>query len=164
MIFSLSAAESGFSIDKIKELLDGLDPAALLPKLSTIVGKSTAICRLAVLLGPLVLLALGLAYLFLAPKEANHYFGYRTYFGMGSVRAWRFTQRLAGLVLGGTGLVLTVVMLLVSGGFAGLAPMDMAWKAVWCLVWEAGLALMANVIIIAVAAMTFTAKGELRKN
>ena len=76
-------------------------------------------------LAALVLLVLGLAYLFLSPREANYYFGYRCYYGMGSIQAWRFTQRIAGMILGGLGLVLTVIMFLVSAGFGGMDTMDM---------------------------------------
>ena len=65
----------------------------------------------------MLLFLLGLVYLFLTPKEANHYIGYRCYFGMGSVNAWRFTQRLAGIVFGSLGLILGSVMLLTVASF-----------------------------------------------
>ena len=39
---------------------------------------------------------------------------------MGSVHAWRFTQRIAGMILGGLGLILTVVMGVLSLGFASM--------------------------------------------
>lgn len=158
-----TAAEAGFSIDKIKELMDGVDPAALLPELDTIFSKTALVCRIAILLGPILLLGLGLAYLLLAPKEANWYFGYKTYFGMGSEKAWRFTQRIAGLVLGGAGLVLTIVMLGICAGMGKLDAMDMVWKAVHCLAWEAGVALAATLAINLTAALVFDRKGELRK-
>ena len=81
------------SIESIKEIMDAFDPAAILPDLTTLFGKLELVCRIAVLVGPIALLIMGLAYLFLSPKEANHYCGYRCYFGMGSVQAWRFTQQ-----------------------------------------------------------------------
>ena len=157
-----AATEAAFSIESIKELMDGFDPAALLPDLSTALGKVELICRVAVLVGPILILALGIAYLLLSPKEANYYFGYRCYFGMGSVQAWRFSQRIAGLTFAGLGLVLTVIMLLISGGFSGMAAMDMAWKAVWCLVWEAALVLLATLVINGLCMFFFNAKGEPR--
>lgn len=157
------ATEAAIDIESIKTLLDGFDPAVLLPDLSGLFGSLETVCRWAVMIGPVLLLVMGLAYLFLSPKEANYYFGYRTYFGMGSVHAWRFTQRLAGITLGGLGLILTVVMLLVSAGFGKLDVMDMVWKAVSCLVWEAVLALLANVTVAAAAAATFDRNGEFRK-
>ncbi len=100
--------------------MDGFDPAALLPDLSKVFGNLAAVCRFAVMIGPVVMLALGLAYLFLSPKEANYYFGYRCYYGMGSVNAWRFTQRLAGLVLSLLGGLLVVMMLWISSSFASM--------------------------------------------
>lgn len=157
------ATEAFLDIDAIKSALDGFDPAALLPDLSQVFGSIETLCRWAVLLGPVILLILGLAYLFLAPREANWYFGYRCYYGMGSVQAWRFTQRLAGLVLGGLGLILTVVMGVISGGFGSLEPIDLVWRAVACLAWEAGLALLATIAINLTAAFRFNGKGEFRK-
>ena len=157
------ATEAALDIESIKSLLDGVDPAALLPDLSGLLGSLETVCRWAVMLGPVILLVMGLAYLFLSPKEANYYFGYRTYFGMGSVHAWRFTQRIAGVILGGLGLILTVIMLIVSGGFGKMEVMDMVWKAVSCLVWEAVLTLIANITIAGAAAATFDRNGEYRK-
>ena len=157
------ATEAALDIESIKSLLDGVDPAALLPDLSGLLGSLETVCRWAVMLGPVILLVMGLMYLFLSPKEANYYFGYRTYFGMGSVHAWRFTQRIAGVILGGLGLILTVIRLVISGGFGKMEVMDMVWKAVSCLVWEAVLALIANLTIAGAAATTFDRNGEYRK-
>ena len=157
------ATEAAIDIESIKEIMDGFDPAALLPDLSSLFGSLETVCRWAVMIGPVLLLVLGLAYLFLSPREANYYFGYRTYFGMGSVHAWRFTQRLAGVTLGGLGLILTVVMFFISSGFGNLDVMDMVWKAVSCLVWQAVLALLANGAIALAAFLLFDRKGEYRK-
>ena len=141
-----AATEAAFSIDTIKELMDGFDPAALLPDISTALGKVELICRIAVIVGPIVLLALGIAYLLLSPKEANYYFGYRCFFGMGSVQAWRFTQRIAGMLFGGVGLILTIVMYVISGGFAGMEVTDMVWKAAGCLACSGSLSLRLRVL------------------
>ena len=157
-----AATEAALDIESIKEIMDAFDPASLLPELSSIFEGLVSICRIAVLVGPVILLALGLAYLLFAPKEANYYFGYRCYYGMGSIEAWRFTQRLAGAVLGGTGLILTGVMLVISGGFATMDSMDMVWKAFWCLIWQAVIALLVNIAIWVVAFFRFDAKGNYR--
>jgi hypothetical protein len=105
---------------------------------------------------------MGVAYLLFAPKEANYYFGYRCYYGMGSVEAWRFTQRLAGAVLGVLGLILTGVMLVIVMGFPNLGMMDMVWKAFWCLIWQGILVLLANIAIWAVTFFRFDARGNIR--
>ena len=158
-----AATEAALDIESIKQILDGFDPASLLPDLTSVFGIVTTACHIAVLIGPILLLVLGIAYLFFSPKEANYHFGYRCYYGMGSVQAWRYTQRMSGILLGGSGLVLTLVMLFVSGGFGNLTPEAMVWRALWCLVWEAVIALAVNAAICILAAMTFDKKGELRK-
>ena len=158
-----AATEAALDIESIKQILDGFDPASLLPDLTSVFGFVTAACRIAVIVGPVILLALGLAYLFLSPKEANYHFGYRCYYGMGSVQAWRYTQRMSGIILGLTGLVLTVVMFFIGNGFAAMDPEAMVWKAVSCLIWDAVLALLANVAICSLAALNFDRKGEYRR-
>lgn len=149
--------------DMPKSLLGDFDPSALLPKLDSMMGKMGLILRIAVLIGPLCLLVLGAIYFLIPPKEANHRFGYRCYHGMGSVEAWRFTQKVAGIAWGGLGLVLTVVMLLVSGGFSG-QTMDVAvWTAAKCLLWELGLLAVTCITIDILVAATFDKKGDRRK-
>ena len=152
-----------FSIDSIKEMMDGFDPAALLPQIDSIVDWVKLICRLAVLVGPIVLMLAGLSYLLLAPKEANYYFGYRTTFGMGSVAAWRHTQKVAGWMFAGVGLVLTVIMLMVCVTFGGLEPMTAVWRAAKCMIAEAVIALIVVLSINSVAAFTYDYKGNKRK-
>lgn len=152
-----------FSIDSIKEMMDGFDPAALLPRIDSIVDWVKLICRLAVLVGPIVLVLAGLSYLLLAPKEANYYFGYRTAFGMGSVAAWRHTQKVAGWMFAGVGLVLTVIMLMVCVTFGGLEPMTAVWRAAKCMITEAVIALIVVLSINSVAAFTYDYKGNKRK-
>ena len=163
MLTSTAATEAALNFDSIKEMMDGFNPEALLPQMDTIFSKVLLVCRVAVMIGPVLLLVLGLAYLFFAPREANYYFGYRCYFGMGSVNAWRFTQRIAGIVLGGLGLILTPVMFFISSGFAGMQVMDMVWKALRCLLWQAGLTILATLAINGLAMFWFNRKGELRR-
>lgn len=158
-----AATEAALDIESIKELMDAFDPASLLPELGDIFSTITTICQIAVMVGPILLLVLGLAYLFFSPKEANYYFGYRCYFGMGSVEAWRFTQRLAGIVLGLSGLILSGIMLLLSAGFPDMTPVEMVWRAFWCLIWQAVIALLANGGIWLAAFARFDARGNFRK-
>ena len=150
-------------LEKVTSIFAVFENGPTAPDSGALVEKATSIAKVLVIAGPVIMLILGLLYLFAAPREANHHFGYRCYFGMGSVEAWRFTQRLAGIVLGGLGLVLTIVMYLVSLGFAGMEAMDMVWAAVRYLILEAVLALLANVAIAGLAAMRFDRRGEYRK-
>ena len=150
-------------IDSIKALMDGFEPAELLPDLSEVFSTLPGICRLCVMIGPVVLLALGLAYLFFSPKEANWYFGYRCYFGMGSVYAWRFTQRFAGVLLTVTGITMSIIMFVLSAGFGTMDVTDMVWKALYLLLWEAGIGFAANLTIHLAAALKFDRKGRYRR-
>ena len=151
------------TIDDLKNVLEGSDLGAVLPDLSSVVDSLAPVMKIALLAGPVILLVLGLLYLFVAPKEANYTFGYRCYFGMGSVNAWRYTQRLAGLLFTGVGLILTLVMLGVTAGFPELDTMDMLWKAVKCGIWEAVLIALVNIAVQVVVAFYFDSKGRLRK-
>ena len=150
-------------IDSIKAIMDGFDPASLLPDLNEIFTTLPGICRICVMIGPVVLLALGLAYLLFSPKEANYYFGYRCYYGMGSVYAWRFTQRFAGVVLGVTGLAMTILIFVLSANFGSMEVTDMVWKALELLLWEAGIGFVANLSIHLAAAIRFDRKGRHRR-
>ena len=159
---TVAATEEALDFASIKEAMDAFDPATLLPDLSEVFGTIPTVCRWAVMIGPVVLLVLGLAYLLFSPKEANYYFGYRCYYGMGSVMAWRFTQRFAGAVLGGLGLILTVWMHFASSGFAGMDLHEAVWLTVDYLVIQAVLALLANIAINLTAAFWFNSRGEYR--
>ena len=111
-------------IDFFKTLLSDFDPMMLLPDLGAMMDKLDVALRVVVMAGPLCLLGLGLLYLLFPPAEANHIFGYRHFWGMSSVEAWQFTQKTAGLVWTGLGLVLTVVMAFLCNGYR-----DMTWEA-----------------------------------
>lgn len=147
----------------ITVLTGGFDPTALIPELDTFLGQMEGLVRLLVLIGPLLMLGFGLLYLFAPTKEANHKLGFRALFGMGSVRAWQYTQRLAGMCFTGLGGVLTIVMLIVSFGFDSENSMKMVSSAVTCLIWEAALAAVCFVAINVVVAIFFDWQGNLRK-
>ena len=148
---------------KITALLDNLDISKLVPDLGTLLNKVPTVAVLVVMLGPVILLALGLLYLFAPPAEANHKAGFRTYYGMGSVQAWRFTQRVAGITLGGLGLLLTVIMGIVCITFNGLDPVQLLQRAVTCLIWEAALVGLAYLGVVNFVTVTYDEKGCRRK-
>ena len=151
------------TIDDLKQVLEGSDLGAVLPDLNAIMDKMAPIMRLALMAGPIILLALGLLYLFASPKEANYKFGYRCYFGMGSVYAWRYSQRLAGILFTGVGLILTLVMFGITAGFREMDVMDMLWKTVRCGIWEAVIIALVNIAIQLATAFYFDGKGRLRR-
>ena len=150
------------TIDDLKTLMDDFDPATLLPDLDKLTADLAPVMRVVVMAGPILLLVMGLISLLVPPKEANHYLGYRTWFGMGSVDAWRFTQRVAGAAWSVMGLVLTLVMSSRSGKFAGMEVMELLWTAGKCVLWEAGLIAVSVLAINLCAAIRFDSRGERR--
>ena len=152
------------NIEDLKSLMDAFDPASLLPEINGVLDAVVYAVRIATLLGPVVLLILGVGYLIFAPKEANYYFGYRCTFGMGSVEAWRFTQRLAGIVWSVLGLVLTGAMVLLTGGFAEMDVYDVVWTGVKYVLWELGLAALSCIVINTLVMIRFTYSGDYRKD
>ncbi len=149
-------------MEAIMDLLAGFDPSALLPDISTTLGVLELIARIAILAVPVVLLILGLIYFFRPPKEANHSFGYRTYFGMGSVEAWRYTQWLAGIVYGGLGAVLTIIMLVLGFTMKSKETMSLLTTAAICIVVEILLTLAASLVINITALVRYDRDGYRR--
>lgn len=150
-------------MEKITELLDKLeDLEKLIPKLDTVEGWVQWLISMAVRIGPVCILVLGLIYLLIPPKEANHKAGYRTYFGMGSVMAWRFTQRIAGALMTLTGLILTIIAYRAVGKFADLSLMEMAEKAFSLIKVQVICALVIYIFMFLLTAVMFNRKGERR--
>lgn len=149
-------------IEKLVDLVNNFDPVSYLPDISSIVGWVEILVRICVMAAPLIMLVFGLCYLLLPAKEANHEVGYRFYFGMGSVDAWRFTQKMAGIAWGALGLVLSIVMFLISGSFRGMDGMQMLDKAITCILWEIGLMALCCIVINIVLIIRYDRKGCLR--
>ncbi len=148
--------------DSVTGFLDNFDISKLLPDLGSMLGKVDLVLRIGVLLAPLVILALGLLYFLTPPKEANHSFGYRFYWGMSSVESWRFTQKLAGAVWSVLGLVMLLVMALLCSSFKGMEAMPMVEKAVKYLFWELILIAISCVAIDVTVMVFFDSKGVRR--
>lgn len=154
-------------MDAIKEfitnLLSDFDPAALLPELDTFLGKVELVARIAVLAGPAVLLFLGLCYLIFPAKEANHVAGYRFFWGMSSVEAWRFTQKTAGIVWSLLGLIMGGIVYLYSAKFHGMELMDAVWLAVKCIFWELGFVAASCLVIDITVFASYNSRGVARR-
>ena len=147
----------------ILSFFQDFDFAKLLPEPEKFMNSLEGWIRFFVLLGPLVLLGLGLWYYFYPPKEANYRAGFRTYFGMGSVEAWRFAQHLAGkayLILGG---ILTAAMLLVGLFFSGRSAMATVIVALVCVIIELLLVIATWVLIYMLVYRAYDKDGNRRK-
>lgn len=140
-----------------------LDLGALIPTLESVMGWMDLLMRLLVLAGPLALLGFGLFFFLNPPNEANFTAGYRFSYGMSKVAVWQWMQRLAGMVYGGLGLVMTVVLGILCIFFGSMEPTTMVWTAFWCMVVELVLIGLATLGINFAVMSRYDAKGDLRK-
>ena len=146
----------------ITKLFD-IDFASFVPKLPVLLGFIRGFLVLALLAGPIAMVVLGGIYLYKPTPEANYKFGFRTYFGMGSVEAWQFSQRMAGLVYGILGIALTVIMLIVMLFFIGKDLMQIAGICLVVLLIQAVLILAARFVVAFLAGKYFDKDGNRRK-
>ena len=142
----------------ITDLLD-----ALIPNLENLLGDIRSWMGIAMIIGPVIFIVMGLVYYFLAPPEANHKLGYRTYFGMGSVSAWKFTQKLAGIVWGGLGIVLAIVAIIGCAVMVGQELSNATSTALTILIIEAVAAVLAFLTVEITVLMRYDINGSLRK-
>ena len=141
---------------------DGIDLGALVPEMDQVVLWIEQLLRIGVMAAPLLLLGFGLIFLLAPPKEANYGLGYRFWWGMASLEAWQFTQRIAGMVWAALGAVLTIVMSLLCNGFRDMEPVAMATLAGKYLLWELGLVAVACIAIDIVVIAKFDRFGYRR--
>ena len=150
-------------MEKITELLNNLENLGkYIPKLDTLTGWVQWLLSLAVRVGPFCILVLGLIYLLIPPKEANYRAGYRTYFGMGSIMAWRFTQRVAGIIMTPVGLILFLVARSTVKKFANMDLMAMAEAAFKVIKMQVICALVIYLFMFLLTAVMFDRKGYRR--
>ena len=149
-------------MEKITELLNNFSLEKYIPKLDTLMGWVQWLVSLAVRVGPICILVLGLIYLLCPPKEANRKAGFRTYFGMGSIFAWQFTQRLAGILMAPVGLILTIIAYAKAGKFAQMDLMEMGTSALSTVKGQVICALIIYVVIFVLTAVLFTRQGKCR--
>ena len=149
-------------MDLITKLFD-IDFAALVPKLPVFLGLMRTLMAFALLAGPVAMLILAALYLFKPAPEANYNFGYRTYYGMGSVEAWQFSQKIAGLAFGGLGAILTVAMLIVILCFIKKTLLQVAITVTICLLVQVVLLLAARITVATLCKKYFDKYGDRRK-
>lgn len=140
-----------------------LNLEALIPDISTIMGLIGFLFFVAVMAGPLLLLGFGLLFRYRPPAEANFSLGYRFWWGMASLEAWRYTQRLAGIIWTILGGALTVIMLVVGIILLCMEPMTMAIGCAVCLVIELVLTATACITINLIVMKKYDKDGFLRE-
>lgn len=150
-------------MEKITELLNSLGELGdLLPELEKVTGWVQWLISAAVRVGPVCILVLGLIYLLIPPKEANQTAGYRTYFGMGSVKAWRFTQLVAGIIMTVVGLVLFLIARKAVQGFDAMDLMAAGEKAFSLIKTQVICAAVIYVFMMVLTFVMFDRKGNPR--
>ena len=149
-------------MEKITELLNNFTLEQYIPQLDTLMGWVQWLVSLAVRVGPICILVMGLIYLLIPPKEANRRFGFRTYFGMGSVIAWNFTQRFAGILMVPTGLILTLIAYIKIGKFPGYDMMTMSQVAFDAIKVQVICALAIYIFMFLLTAVLFNRNGDCR--
>ena len=150
------------TIENIKELMDGVDIAALLPDIQSILDLCAVLARYGLLLGPIVMLFLGLHYFLLAPKEANYTTGYRFRWGMASVESWRFMQQVAGAIWSLLGLGLLIAMAVATQQMKELELMALLLQVIHRVLWQAGLALVSSLLINLIVVLRYDHTGKRR--
>ena len=148
-------------MDWLNKILD-FNYASLLPDMDMLLGILRVGMLGAVLVGPVALLIFGLLYLLRPAKEANYSFGFRTYFGMGSQEAWRFSQKIAGMLFTAIGGMMLLAMVIVVILFAEQDPFSVASTAFYCLFWQLISVLLAWLTTAVLAAIYFDADGGRR--
>ncbi len=150
-------------MEKITEVLDKLkELEKLIPDLDKLVNWIHWLISFSVRIGPLCILFLGVIYFLIPPKEANHRFGYRTYFGMGSVEAWRFTQRVAGAIMTVSGLILHFIAKGAAKKFPEMTTMEMTERAFEIIRTQIIWILLIYVFMFLLTAVMFNRKGDYR--
>lgn len=142
----------------LTELMD-----VFVPELGSLITDLRYWLVFLMVVGPVALMLLGAYYLFMAPPEANHKAGYRTFYGMGSVSAWKFTQKLAGRTWIISGLVMLLVAIV---GFILMikAEVDRAVTiGLVVLIVEAIIALVAYIAIEVTVSSRYDENGNLKK-
>ena len=142
----------------ITDLLD-----KIIPELNTFLTDIRTWLGLLLYIAPVVLLVMGAFFFFLSPPEANHRLGYRSIYGMGSVPAWKFSQKLAGMVLAGLGVLLLIAAVIGSIIISGKALADVMSPVETILIIQ-GVSIVAAYIGIEVTLIVrYDLAGNLRK-
>lgn len=150
-------------MDGLLSFLQDFDLTKLLPEMGDYLGNIQFLLWVFLLICPVVLAVLGVLYFFAAPKQANHGFGFRSYFTMGSVEVWQFSQRLAGFLwmcLGGVLLISAIIVGAVSGGDVH----GMTMSTIWFLAIELVLVLAVWIAIHTVVLSAYDKDGKRKEN
>ena len=125
-------------METITGLLDGFDFTKFLPKLGQLISSLRFWTVVLMYVGPLMLLGVGLWYYLRPEPEPNNKRGFRIRAAMGSLEAWQFTQKLAGVIWTLVGGASAAISILISLLCIGASTMSLVSAAViWVSLAEA---------------------------
>ena len=155
--------EFELDMDFLKSLISDFDLMSILPDLVDVLDWIIKGVNLALIIGPVLLAVLGLWYLLLPTREANYVLGYRFFWGMGSVKAWKFTQRLAGLVWFILGSYMANQAYENRASLESLETLDMMYKIIELIIKQVSFVVLSILAINVVIFLIFNFKGNVRR-
>ena len=151
------------SLESITSALENFDLGSLLPDLFSMLSTVQGLCTLVMMFAPLLLLGLGIWYLFWPRKEVGARSGFYAYFAMGSEEAWLYTQKMAGLVWTGLGGLLTIIMAIVCITQSGNDASQVADTTKTWMIWQIILVGLSWLTLHILPAVFFDRAGNRRK-
>lgn len=150
-------------MDFLKSLISDFDLMSILPDLADVMDWIVKGVNIALIIGPVVLAVLGLWYLLLPTREANHFIGYRFFWGMGSVKSWKFTQRFAGAVWLGVGIKMALEAYDNQAQLEAMETIDLMYTAIDVIIHQVWYVVVSCLIINAIVFLIFNFKGNVRR-
>lgn len=150
-------------MDFLKSLISDFDLMSILPDLADVMDWIVKGVNIALIIGPVVLAVLGLWYLLLPTREANHFIGYRFFWGMGSVKSWKFTQRFAGAVWLGVGIKMALEAYDNQAQLEAMETIDLMYTAIEVILHQVWYVVVSCLIINAIVFLIFNFKGNVRR-
>ncbi len=149
-------------LEFLKSLISDFDLMAILPDMALVMEWIVKGVYYTIMAGPALLVFMGLWYLILPPREANHFLGYRFYWGMGSDRSWRFTQRFAGMVWALLGYRLGSDMYNNHAGLQEMETLEMLYLAIDLILDQIFAVFISTLVINTIIFLLFNFKGNVR--
>ena len=150
-------------LDFLKSFISDFDLMSILPDLADVMDWIVKGVNIALIIGPVLLAILGLWYLLLPTREANHFIGYRFFWGMGSVKSWKFTQRLAGLVWLVLGSYMAFTAYENRASLEAMETIDLMYEAIELIIHQVCAVIVSCLAINLAVFIIFNFKGNVRR-
>ena len=150
-------------LDFLKSFISDFDLMSILPDLADVMDWIVKGVNIALIIGPVLLAILGLWYLLLPTREANHFIGYRFFWGMGSVKSWKFTQRFAGAVWLYLGVTMAMQANENRASLEAMETIDLMYKAIELIIRQVSSVIISCLAINLVVFIIFNFKGNVRR-